>query len=55
MGAEDRCGGPEPGSEAPVGGFEVVDDDIIVDNGSLSGSGNDRKLNGAIAGCQNVG
>jgi hypothetical protein len=55
VGAEDGCGGPEPGSEVAVEGFEVVGDDIIVDNGSLSGSGSARKLNGAITGCQNVG
>lgn len=54
MGAEGCCGGPEPGSEVAVEGFEVVDNDTIVDNGSLSVSGNARKLNGVITGCQNV-
>ena len=51
VGAEGCCGGPEPGSEVAVEGLEVVDDDPIADNGSLSVW---ECPDGAITGCQNV-
>ena len=40
----------EPGTGLVTDGFEVGDDDTIVDTGTLSVSEEARKLNSAIAG-----